>query len=853
MENPDLRRTVMGRWTPFVRSCAKTLVVAVLPSASITIGAAPAAAEPTASQQARGDQEEKGLPTVEEKTADMLELDGFLPLFWDEATGKLWLEIARFDEEILHYGSLAAGIGSNDIGLDRGQLGASHVVVFRRVGPRVLMVEPNYRYRALSDNEAERIAVEDAFAVSILWGFEVAAETDGRVLVDATDFLIHDHHGVVRRLGQNKQGKYSLDRSRSTIYLPRTKGFPKNSEAEVILTFTADSAGRWVGSVAPSPRAVSVRQHHSFVELPNGGYEPRRADPRAGYGGIDYVDYAVPLGEPLVTRLIARHRLQKRDPSAEISEPVEPIVYYLDPGTPEPVRSALLDGARWWNDAFDDAGYRDAFQVEVLPEGADPMDLRYNVIQWVHRSTRGWSNGRSVVDPRTGEILKGQVTLGSLRVRQDYLIAEALLSPYETGEEVPGDVPELAEMALARIRQLSAHEVGHTLGLAHNYIASAQGRASVMDYPHPFVRLGEDGRPELDDAYDVGLGEWDRVAIAYGYSDFPEGTDEAAALEGVLTDARDRGITYLSDQDARPRGSSHPQAHLWDNGADAADELDRVMGVRSAALQRFGERAIRSGMPLATLEEALVPLYLFHRYQVEAAVKMIGGVDYAYSLRGDGTSPPSFLSGSDQRRALDAVLGTLAPTALAIPESLLQTIPPRPFRYWPHRELFARYTGLVFDAVAPAAAAADLAVSLILNDERAARLVQQGARDPSLPDLVEVIGSLRSSTFGARASGGYEAELGRAVERVVADRLIELAARADMPQVRAVAEYELGDLADWLRASASEAERVGDTNSAAHSLALANDIQRFFDRHIQARPSPEVVEPPPGSPIGAGR
>jgi hypothetical protein len=554
----------------------------------------------------------------------------------------------------------------------------------------------------------------------------------------------------------------------------------------------------------------------------------------------------------MVTRLIARHRLQKKDPSAAVSDPVEPIVYYLDPGTPEPVRSALLDGAQWWDEAFEAAGYRNAFRVEMLPEDADPMDLRYNVIQWVHRSTRGWSNGRRVTDPRTGEILKGQVTLGSLRVRQDYLIAEALMAPYEAGDETAAAVPELSEMALARIRQLSAHEVGHTLGLSHNYIASAQGRASVMDYPHPLVRLGADGRPELDSAYAVGMGEWDKVSIAYGYGEFPDGTDEEAALDRILTEAWDRGITFLSDQDARPRGSAHPQTHLWDNGASAPAELDRVMGVRQAALARFGERAIRRGRPMATMEEALVPLYLFHRYQVEAAVKLIGGLDYAYSLRGDETAPPTFVPADEQRRALAAVLRTLEPAALAIPETVLKALPPRPFRYGRHRELFPRYTGLVFDAVAPAAAAAGLTLSLVLDPQRAARLVQQAALDPALPDLGEVIRTLREATFGARSESAYEAELGRAVERVVLDGLIDLAGRAAMPQVRALAEYELADLKEWLALSADEAVAKSDTNAAAHSLALAKDIRRFLDRDVETLSAPDPVRAPPGSPIGSG-
>jgi hypothetical protein len=576
-------------------------------------------------------------PSIADKTKDMRRIDGFMPLYWDWGTGKLWMEISRFGEEMLHYVSLPAGVGSNDIGLDRGQLGPRHVVEFRRVGPRVLMVEPNYEYRADSQNPLERKAVDDAFAESVLAGFQVAAETDERVLVDVSDFVLSDAHGVAESLRRSNQGTFRLDRARSALYLDRTRGFPRNTEIEVTLTFQGERPGSWVRSVTPTPTAVTVRQHHSFVELPAlGEYQPRAHDPRAGYGGISYLDYAVPLGESMQRRFISRHRLEKRDPSAEVSDPVEPIVYYLDPGTPEPVRSALLEGAAWWNQAFEAAGYRDGFQVAMLPADADPMDIRYNVIQWIHRSTRGWSYGSSVTDPRTGEILKGHVSLGSLRVRQDYLIAEGLLSPYRDGDEQP---TEVEEMALARIRQLSAHEVGHTLGLSHNYISSAQGRASVMDYPHPLVQLDSDGEIDLSDAYDTGIGEWDKVAITYGYADFPAGTDEASALDAVLSTARSEGITFVTDQDARPTGSAHPQVHLWDNGTDPATELDRMMDVRRVALDRFGERAIRSGMPLATMEEALVPLYLHHRYQVEAAVKVIGGLEYTYALRGDGQEP----------------------------------------------------------------------------------------------------------------------------------------------------------------------------------------------------------------------
>ena len=785
-------------------------------------------------------QADGSLPAIESHTAGFERLDGFFPLYWDDDRGTLWLEIGSLGVEVLYVNALAAGVGSNDIGLDRGQLGGSRIVRFERVGRKILMVQPNYGYRATTSNPDEHRAVEDAFATSVLFGFTVAARTDDRFLVDATPFLLRDVHGVSDRL----PGTYRLDGNRSAVYLPRTKSFPRNTEMEATLTFARDRRGDGpgfgrgaVGAVTPSADAVTVRQRQSLVALPDDGYTPRPYDPRAGYGAVSFVDYAAPLGEPMTRRYLRRHRLEKRDPSAAVSEVVEPIVYYLDRGTPEPVRSALLDGARWWNQAFEAAGYRDAFRVELMPAGADPLDVRYNVIQWVHRSTRGWSYGSSVTDPRTGEIIKGHVTLGSLRVRQDYLIAEGLLSPYIAGDEEP---PELAALALARIRQLSAHEVGHTLGLGHNYYASSQGRISVMDYPHPLVTLGPDAQIDLSDAYDVGIGAWDEVAIAYGYQDYPAEADTTGALQSLLDEAWEADLRYLTNQDT----AAHPRVHIWANGTDPARELERMLQVRRVALDRFGESAIPAGRPLATLEEALVPLYLHHRYQIDAAAAALGGVDYVYAVRGDGRVPVTPVPGDQQRAALAALLRTVDPAELTLPESVLQQIPPRPPGHGPHRELFPRRTGPVFDALTPAIVAADLTVSQILTPTRAARLVEQALLDETLPDLAEVLEALIDGVFDAPRDTAYERAVRRAVQRVVVERLMGLADRAPMAEVRAHAMESLR------RIRTLDSRRSAETT---YNRLLRRDIERFLERPGSPVTGPALPAPaaPPGSPIGA--
>ena len=786
-------------------------------------------------------------PTTSDAIADftstMQAQDGFFKFYYDDEIGRIFLEVDKVDQEFLYVNALAAGIGSNDIGLDRGQLGNERVVRFEKHGNKILMIQPNLDYRAVSDNQDEVKSVAEAFASSVIGGWEIMSKNDDAFLIDITDWLLRDSHDVSGRLRSSDQGNFSVDKSRSAIYMDATFNFPKNTEFEALLTFSGDAKGWWLRSVTPTPDAVSVRTHHSFIELPDDDYTPRVFDPRSGFFNISYQDYATPIEDPLVKRYIVRHRLKKKDPNAAISEAVEPIVYYVDRGAPEPIRSALIEGASWWNQAFEAAGYKDAFQVKVMPEDAHPLDVRYNVIQWVHRSTRGWSYGSGVTDPRTGEMIKGHVSLGSLRVRQDFLIATGLLQPYENGDEQPN---AMTEMALARLRQLSAHEVGHTIGLAHNFSASVNDRASVMDYPQPYVKLDADGNVDLSEAYDDKIGGWDKVTIAYGYSDFAEGEPQEK-LDGILNDAFSSGLKYITDQDARPVSGLHPEAHLWDNGKNPADELDRMMGIRRKVLNDFSQKAIRNGMPMSSIEEALVPIYLYHRYQVDATSKMIGGLNYSYALRGADQVATELISSEDQLRALEALLRTVSVASLKLPESLLQAIPPRAFGYPRSRETFQSKTGPAFDYLAVVETAASVPFSYLFNADRFNRLLTYKARSSDQPGVDKVLDQTVAAVWMNPSGEAADRTIQKVVETELLKHLMGLAvndrAYAD---VRAKALHQVKKIRSYANGRTSRSTN-GD---GIYYQYVVGEIDQFLDEPGEFKvPSP--IKAPDGSPIGS--
>ena len=781
-----------------------------------------------------------------EKTGNKLQkgitkYEGYFTFYYDDNSDKIFLQIDDLNTEFLYVRSLSEGIGSNDIGLDRGQLGGGAVVYFKKIGNKIMLIQPNQDYRAITENRDEKKSVKQAFAKSVLHGFKIEKTNKNTFLVDATNFFMRDAHGVANILARNKQGSYSLDKSKSAFNIGRIKAFPKNVEFDVMLTFKGAPKGYNIRSVTPDASLVTINQHHSFVELPDNNYRPRSFDPRSGANMMSYLDYATPVNQSITKRFIRRHRLEKVNPNAEISVAKEPIIYYLDRGTPEPVRSALLDGGRWWNEAFEAAGYKDAFQMKMLPEGADPLDVRYNMVQWVHRSTRGWSYGASISDPRTGEIIKGHVSLGSLRIRQDFLIAQALQAPYAKNNV---DDNFALQMAIARIRQLSAHEIGHTLGFAHNFAASTNDRASVMDYPHPKFTL-EDGKIDFSNAYGTKIGLWDKVIVAYAYQDFSKGKNEEDELNAILEDAFATGLKYLSDSDARPQGSASSSAHLWDNGGNIHDELYNILKIRKTAIDNFSADNIKTSQPYSILEDVFVPLYFLHRFQTEATVKLIGGLDYSYAVKGGAQTIVKRVSGITERIALQAVLKTIMVDEIAIPEEKLELFPPRAMGFGRTRESFKSDLGVEFDAFGAVETASEMTLNLLLNPERASRLIAHKSLNKNQLGLVELIDELVVKTINITHENSYFQELQNVINTKVLEQLFYLgASKNQYQQVNAIVLFKL----DEIKLSIQNKNTEGIQH--IYDKAMVKMIDSFIKKptSFKRTKAPQI---PDGSPIGS--
>lgn len=784
---------------------------------------------------------------ISDFTKGMEKKQGFYDLYLDHEMGAVYLEVNRLREDFIYKVSLPGALGSNDIALDRGQLGGTKLVYFDRVGEKVFLHQKNTRYIATSDNPRERIAATNAFAPSIVWAFKAVASDDDASLINITDMMMDDQHRSAAKIKRNGQGDFTLNKDRSFVNFDKVKSFPKNTELESTVTFMGNNPGNFVRSVAANANIITLKQRISFVELPDDNYKPRMFHPAMSFNSTNVVDYATAIDQPIEQRFISRHRLEKKNPNASVSEAVKPIIYYIDSGAPEAIRNALRDGVQWWNQAFETAGYKDAFRAEIMPEGMDPDDVRYNVVNWVHRSTRGWSYGASVRDPRTGEIIKGHVTLGSLRSRQDFMIANGVSAPYADGKTTTDDIA----LVLARTRQLGAHEVGHTLGFAHNYIASINGDDDVMDYPHPQITIDDAGKINIKNPYRENIGEWNKIAVNWGYRQYASEAEEAAGLKKILEDAYAAGHQFVADgPDSRSAASLHAESHLWDFGADVLAQTKNLYEVRRVAIANFGLDNISGGTPLSQLEETLVPLYYLPRFQINAVAKSIGGMIYGYEVKGENLVPRhSIVSRERQDAATDIVLEALSADYLTLPKSILDLIPPKAFGYRLTNESFPRDTGASFDALALTEAHANHTLGLLFDKTRLARINDFNVRDAGQISLDRYIVKIARKTMLAPRieNDPLKAAVNRRVGYVFVHYMMMTAADKNAsPAAQAMTASHLNGLKSILEDRIANDEMSREYK--AHYQAQARRIGLFLSGDYMPKAS-DLAPIPPGEPI----
>ena len=784
--------------------------------------------------------------SISDFTKGMEKKEGFFDLYLDHDEGTVYLAVDRLNEDFIYKVSLPGALGSNDIALDRGQLGGTKIVYFDRVGKKVLLHQKNTRYMATSDNPREVLAAINAFAPSIVWSFKAVASDKKATLIDITEMMLSDQHRSAAKIKRNGQGDFSLNQNRSFVDFDFVKSFPLNTELQSTVTFTGSNPGGFVRSVAANANIITLKQRISFVELPDDNYKPRMFHPAMSFNSTKVVDFGTPITEAIEKRFISRHRLQKKNPDADVSEAIEPIIYYIDSGAPPLIRQALFDGVSWWAEAFEAAGFKNGFQVKMMPEGMDADDIRYNVVNWVHRSTRGWSYGASVRDPRTGEIIKGHVTLGSLRSRQDFMIANAVTGPYGDGKTIDDSLA----LVLARTRQLGAHEVGHTLGFAHNYIASVFGDDDVMDYPHPKITLDDNGHVDIKTPYKEKIGAWNKIAVNWGYRQYQDEASEIAGMTKIMKDAYASGHKFVADgPDSRGAGSLHADSHLWDFGDDILQSTKDLYNVRKVAISKFGLDNIADGTPLSQLEETLVPLYYLPRFQINATAKSIGGMIYGYEVKGENLVPRhSIVSRERQDAATDIVLQALSAEYLTLPKSILDLIPPKAFDYKLSNESFPRDTGAAFDALAMAEAHANHTLGLLFEPSRLARINDQNIRDNSQISLDRYIVKIAGKTVLApRLDDPLKAAVHRRVGHVFVHYMMMTAGSTKVsPAAAAMTASHLTGLKAILE------DRIANDDMTREYKAFyqlqARRIGLFLEGEYMPQAS-DLAPIPPGEPI----